>query len=341
MKLDFGLGLGRHERMSELPEITRVAEEGGYSFITFVDQPYMSPDPIVCMTIAAVNSRRLRIGQGVTDPINYNSLVLANQAVSMTELTGGRFFVGIGAGGSYGKVQRPARVQELKDSVEFIREFTAGKVMEWNGQEIQHETSRVKVPVYVAGGGPRSLELAGAIGDGALIMSGPPQFVKLKVDKIRQGAEKAGRDPDEVEIIVRQWIYPCESKEKAFKEVAGCLTNHCGLPTLDLEHPDPEYRRLLKELEDKEPGILAEIKKARDLWEPKYHEHPDGPHALVSTQRMVDLVHLTGKEEDILEGLNDLYEAGVRTVAPGTYTIIDKIGLIKEISSKIMPHFRN
>ena len=137
MKIDFGLGLGRHERMSEIVQITKVAEQEGFSHVTFVDQPYMSPDPVVCMTIAALNSKRLRIGQGVTDPINYNSLVLANTAVSMTELTGGRYFVGIGAGGPFGKVQRPAKIRQMRESVEFIREFTAGKIMEWNGEKIQ------------------------------------------------------------------------------------------------------------------------------------------------------------------------------------------------------------
>ena len=56
---------------------------------------------------------------------------------------------------------------------------------------------------------------------------------------------------------------------------------------------------------------------------------------------MIDLVHLTGREDDIVEGLSKLYEAGVRTVAPGTYAIIDKKGLLREIGSKIMSHFRN
>ena len=341
MRIEFGVGLGRNERMSEIAELSRVAEENGFSHASFVDQPYMSPDPMVCIAIAATSTQRLRIGQGVTDPENYNALVLGNAAATLYELTGGRYFVGIGAGGSFGKVMKPVGARRLREAVDFIRGLTAGEEVEWRGETIQHETSRRKVPVYIAAGGSRSLELAGQIGDGAFIMGGPPEFVKLKIDRIRQAAEKAGRDPDKVEIITRTWIYPCESKEKAQKEVSGCLTQHCGLPSLDLESPDPEIRRLLRDLEDREPGILAEIQKARDLWQPKYHEHSDGPHAQVATQRMIDLIHLTGKEEDILEGLHKLYEAGVRTVAPGTYTIIDKKGLLKEIGSKIMPHFRN
>jgi len=341
MKIEVGVGLGRNERMSEVAELSRVAEESGFSHATFVDQPYMSPDVVVCMTIAALSTKRIRIGQGVTDPANYNALVIGNVAATMHELTGGRYFVGIGAGGPFGKVAKPVPARRLREAVEFIRALTAGEEVEWNGEMIQHETSSSQVPVYIAAGGPKSCALAGEIGDGAFIMGGPPEFVKLKIDKIRQAAEKAGRDPDKIEIIVRTWIYPAESKEKARKEVAGCLTQHCGLPSLNLEDPDPDVRRLLGQLENREPGILAEIRKARELWQPKYHEHSDGPHALVATQRMIDLVHLTGHVDDILEGLYKLYQVGVRTVAPGTYSIIDKKGLIREIGDKIMPHFRN
>ncbi len=343
MRIDFGIGVGRNERMSEIGELSRVAEESGFSHITFVDQPYMSPDALVCMTIAALNTRRIRIGQGVTDPVTYTPIVLGNSAASLYELTGGRFFVGIGAAGPFGKVMKSVPSGRLREVVQFIRDFTAGKEVELNGEVIQHETSRRQVPVYIAAGGNKSLELAGQIGDGAFIMGGPPEFVKLRIDKIRQAAEKAGRDPDKIEIITRTWIYPCEEKDrdKVRHQVSGCLTQHCGLPSLDMEDPDPDTRRLLRNLEEREPGILAEIRAAKKAWLPKYHEHSDGPHARLATRRMIDLVHLTGSVDEILERLSKLYDAGVRTVAPGTYTIVDKKGLLREIGDKIMPHFRN
>lgn len=341
MKIEFGAGLGRNERISEIAELSRVAEESGFSHITFVDQPYMSPDVMICMTIAALSTQRIRIGQGVVDPENYNALVIGNGAVCLDDLTGGRFFVGIGAGGPFGKVMGPVSQDKLRRSVEFIRGFTAGKEVEWNGERIQSEIGRRQVPIYIAAGGPKSCALAGEIGDGAFIMGGPPEFVKRKIDMIHRGAEKAGRDPDKIDIIVRVWIYPAESKEKARKEVSACLTQHCGLPSLNADDKDPEIRQMLQNLEERQPGILAEIQKVRDAWQPVYHEYMDSPHAKLVTQRMIDLVHLTGHVDDILEGLYKLYQVGVRTVAPGTYTIIDKKGLLREIGDKIMPHFRN
>ena len=161
MKIEFGVGLGRNERMSEIAELSRVAEESGFTHATFVDQPYMSPDPMVCMAIAAVNTKRIRIGQGVTDPETTNALVLGNAAATMYELTGGRYFLGIGAGGLFGKVMKPVGARRLGEAIEFIRELTAGKEVEWNGKKIRHESSRRKVPVYIAGAG-RWAQVAGA-----------------------------------------------------------------------------------------------------------------------------------------------------------------------------------
>ena len=44
MKMEFAVGMGRNERMDEIADHARVAEESGFSFITYVDQPYISRD---------------------------------------------------------------------------------------------------------------------------------------------------------------------------------------------------------------------------------------------------------------------------------------------------------
>ena len=193
--MEFGVGLGRNERMSEVAELSRVAEESGFSHASFVDQPYMSPDPMVCMAVAAVNTKRLRIGQGVTDPETTNALVLGNAAATMYDLTGGRYFVGIGAGGSFGKVMKPVGVGRLRKAIGFIRDFTAGKEVEWNGEKIQHETSTRQVPIYIAAGGRRSTELAGQIGDGAFMMGGAAGVCKNQDRQDPSGRRKGRTRP--------------------------------------------------------------------------------------------------------------------------------------------------
>ena len=68
MKIEFGVGMGRNERMDEVGEISRVAEESGFSFITFVDEPFLARDVHIMLAVAALNTRRARIGHGVLVP---------------------------------------------------------------------------------------------------------------------------------------------------------------------------------------------------------------------------------------------------------------------------------
>lgn len=348
MRMDFVSVVGRNERIDEIGENARVAEESGFSHMAFVDQPFMSRDVVVMMTIAALNTRRIRIGHGVTDPETHPPLVIASSAATLNELSGGRFFAGIGAGGPYGKVMKPVPLKRLREAVEFVRKFTAGEEVELNGQKVRSEFAHQQVPICVAAESRRSLEMAGEIGDMVFTMGGPPHVLKWKIDQVLRGAEKAGRNPSEVDIWVHCLMYVAESKEKARREVAPCQMQHCGLPGLwdgvvgsrRVDHPDPEIAALLEQVERENPGILDEIRRVRAVWEPRWHEHPDAPHAKLVTQRMIDLMHLTGTPEDICEGIYKLQKAGVRTLAIANYTIIDKKGMMREIGDKIMPHFR-
>ena len=107
MRVEFGVGMGRNERMDEVAEISRVAEDSGFSLITFVDEPFLARDVHVMCTVAALSTRRARIGQGVVDPLTYHPSAIANAAASLNELSGGRAFLGLGAGGPAGKVMQP------------------------------------------------------------------------------------------------------------------------------------------------------------------------------------------------------------------------------------------
>ena len=71
-RMDFGIGLGAELRFDEIAEHAKVADEGGYTHLTFVDQSNVSRECFGMMTIAAMNTRRIHIGQGVCDPFMYH-----------------------------------------------------------------------------------------------------------------------------------------------------------------------------------------------------------------------------------------------------------------------------
>ena len=206
-------------------------------------------------------------------------------------------------------------------------------------------------PIIVAAEGPKSLEVAGALADGVVFMGGLPFFMKWKVDKIYQGAEKAGRDPSEIDIWVRSYIYVADSKEQAHREVSTVLSFNGGIPHLNLDNP--EMQAICKQAEKEQPGLLDEISKVKKAMakEAKKYNSPlgfnpwfetiDAPWAPLVTQRMIDNIHLVGKPEDICEGIDRYAQVGVKTIATSLYSIIDKKGMLKEIGEKVMPNFRN
>jgi 5,10-methylenetetrahydromethanopterin reductase len=106
MRMKFSVGTGRITDISQAAQLARTAEECGYSRISFPDTPAFNRDVHVMMTVAAMNTHLIHIGHGVTDPVTVHPSVIANATATVDELSGGRAYVGLGAGGPYGKSSR-------------------------------------------------------------------------------------------------------------------------------------------------------------------------------------------------------------------------------------------
>ncbi len=342
MKMDFGVGIGRALRIDEIPDHARVAEECGFSHLTFVDQPNLDRDVHVMMAMAVANTQRIRIGHGVIDPYTFRPWVIANATATLNELSGGRVFLGIGAGGEYGKAIKPRPLQELREAIQFIRKYMAGEEAAFQGVRMHSEWVSRPVPVYMACTGPRSCQLAGEIADGAIVGGVNPEKTKWHLELIEKGALKAGRDPSEIDVWARTLIYVAESKEVARREAASYAATWAYDNYLALfRRENPELVDLRRRLERVEPEIIGDLQRVYDAFDPYQHERTDAPHAQVVTQRVIDFFLLTGTPEDICEGINKLGELGVKTVSTVLFTIFDQKGMMREIRSKIVPHFRN
>jgi 5,10-methylenetetrahydromethanopterin reductase len=341
MKMDFGVALGRALKTHEIGDHARVAEESGFSYMGFVDQQNLDRDVYVMMTLAALNTRRIHVGQSVTQPFTYHPSVIANATATVSELSGGRVFLGIGAGGnavrSMGMKARP--MQEFREAVEFIKKYMAGEEAEFKGAKMRSEWVRRPVPIYMACRGPKACELAGELADGVIFTGVHPEIVKWTLELVERGARKAGRDPSKLDVRCIAMCYVAESKEQAFHESAPLAANVTRLYTL-LQTSNPETDDLRRRLERAEPGIIDEFKRVHDGWSEAYHERTDAPHAHLVTQRVNDFVNLTGTADEICERIVQLGELGVTTIEAATYSIIDQKGMMREIGNRIMPHFR-
>ncbi len=343
MRLDFSVGMGRNLRIDEVASHARVAEESGFKQMTFVDQQNISRDVYAMMTIAVLNTHRILIGQGVTQPYTYHPSVIANATATVDELSGGRVFLGIGAGGNALRSMgvRPRSIEEYRDAVLFIKKYMTGEEAEHNGAKMHSEWVRCPVPVYMAASGPRSLRLAGEIADGAIFLGSNVEFIKWQKSYVEQGAIQAGRDPSKLDYWARTLIYVAPTKEAARREVASYAATAAANRYWYLQRRTPGIQELGEIIERAQPGLIDEFKKVNENWNEDYHESTDAPHAKFVTQRIIDFFHLVGPPEEIGERISQLGEIGITNISTTVFTVIDKKGMMREVGDTIMPHFRN
>src|SRR5438132_1171821 len=135
MSLKYGVGLGREMSITEIPSHAKLADELGYDHFTVIDSQNLSRDSVAMMTLAAINTKKIKIGPGVTQTFTRHMAVTSNSIATINELSGGRAFLGLGLGmsstGVLNQNQRP--LVELGNAVKFFHDFTEGRDAEWKG----------------------------------------------------------------------------------------------------------------------------------------------------------------------------------------------------------------
>jgi 5,10-methylenetetrahydromethanopterin reductase len=343
MVMEFHAGIGRYETVPEIADLARVAEESGFSHVSLPDQPLLNRDVFVGMAAAALNTRRIRVGPGVTDPHTYHPVLIANATASVDELSGGRAFAGIGAGGRWGKEMKPISLREFREAARFLKTFMTGAEAEFNGVRMHSDWIRQPVPLYIAVNGPRGHAIAGEFADGVYIQSVHPVVVKWRMELIERAAVTAGRDPSTIVVLPSANIYVTDSKDKARHEVASQVASKLRYVTWMWRKDVPETADLHRRLERADHGLLDELYRVRnqviELWDDHQHERTDAPHARPVTQRLIDYFLLVGTAEEIGERLAGLRELGIRGVLALMYTFVDPAGMIREIGKSIIPRF--
>jgi len=157
----------------------------------------------VALTLAALNTSRVRLGPLVTNPLTRHLVVTGSAIASIDEISGGRAILGLGSGDSaiYTIGAPPATLSGLEDSVTTLGRLTSGRAVDRGGKRWQVHRSTRRVPIYLAAEGPRTLELAGRVADGVIVGLGlTPDVIRLSLDAIGRGARAAGRRLGDLDI---------------------------------------------------------------------------------------------------------------------------------------------
>jgi probable F420-dependent oxidoreductase len=188
-------------------------EELGYESVWVADTG-AGPDAFVVSTLAAMVTRRLRIGTAIV-PIYTRALsVHAAGAGSVAQLAPGRFVLGIGISSetiveTWGGVPYRRPFTRIRETVAALRKMLAGERVTFEGKTVRTRNFRLvspppaPVPIYIAALMPPMLEVAGEIADGVILNFMPVEAVPRMLAHVRKGAERVGRDPSTIEVVSR------------------------------------------------------------------------------------------------------------------------------------------
>ncbi len=161
------------------------------------DHPHSGRDVYVTLAVAAQHTRGLRLYPATSSPVVRHPLLLAALAHSLEEIAPGRIQLTVAPGflavRSIGRP--PGRVAAMRESVLALRRLLAGEAMEIEGQSSRlRNISDPPTPVYLLAAGPRMVELAGEVADGALLLVGlHPRAVEAARRHLEEGARRGGR----------------------------------------------------------------------------------------------------------------------------------------------------
>lgn len=240
----FGLGLLPHYPPEQFVRLVQRAEERGFDCVWVPDERFYR-ECYAYLTLCATRTARVRMGPCVTDPYTRHPALTAVAMATVDEASGGRAVLGIGAGASGMAALGIARAKPavaLREAIGLIRALWRGEEVTLAGEVISFTkgrlnfTARPDIPVYIAGRGPKILELAGEIADGVIIgaLASPPTL-GYAMDHIRKGRRRRPKSGPAQEVVL--WLHTAigrdgtAARDAVRRIVVGVLIS--SLPVLD------------------------------------------------------------------------------------------------------------
>lgn len=203
MKVDIRVPVGLP--IQETADFIAGCEAAGFHGVGVHDHQHSGRDVFLTLALAAQRTSRLNLYPATSNPVTRHPMVLASLAHSLEEIAPERVRLTVAPGYlAVRNIGRPrATVSTMRQAILTIRSLLRGEQMEFNGVETRlRNISDPPTPVFMTAAGPRMVELAGEIADGALLLVGlHPRAVGAARRRLEIGAARAGRSLDDFQTI--------------------------------------------------------------------------------------------------------------------------------------------
>ena len=330
MTMRFSLRLNNDLTVPQYIELAQQAETLGF------DQFWVSNDLFlrsggVILTAVALNTRRIQIGSCVLNPYTINAAEIAMLAATLNEASDGRFLLGISAGAAeflgWIGLRHGKPLTATREAVVAIRQLLGsgtvesdGEFLSWGSEAYMRFPVERQVPIYIGAMGPRMLEMAGEVGDGALPLLFPPERYFIAREQVGRGLASRKETNADFDFATCIWVSASRDRAAARRALAqkvayyGSAMNETLLADLGLSRSDfePVSRALIEEKD--EAGAIDLV-----------------------TDDMLR-IGVVGEASDIIERLEPLVAAGASHISFGPPLGPD-FGEAVRILGKVVRHF--
>jgi probable F420-dependent oxidoreductase len=236
------------------PHLEEIGYDGAFSFEA-------KHDPFLPLAVASEHTKNLRLGTAIAIAFARNPMNLANLAYGTQNITGGRFFLGLGSQVRPHILHRfsmpwskpAARMREIVLAIKAIFDCWEGKAeLDFRGEFYRH-TLMIPAfnpgpnpfgppPILTGGFGPLMTEMAGEVADGFIAhpFNSRHSLLTNTVPALERGLNKSGRRLADFEIICATLVVTADEEEEfarvkdaARKQLAFYGSTPAYLPTLE------------------------------------------------------------------------------------------------------------
>ena len=331
-----GIGVLQSFSPDRLIEYAQWCESLGYEHLWYANE-WFYRDMYVGLTQIAQHTQRIRLGTFVADPYTRHPVLTAIAIASVDEVSGGRAMLLLGASGAGAAPLGFPRVkpaQAIGEAIELIRRVLTGERVTYEGDVVQFHggklsfEARADIPIYVASRGDQILAKAGERADGVMIAThATPLGLRSGLARVARGAERAGRQLDDLELFARVDACIAEDARAAKEAVRPMVARLLGS-----SYPD---RSFVQALGLEVPPAFEEIAKQRNpaLSSANAHLVPD---------ELVEAFTWAGTAEQVAQKVAAVVDAGFRnvTILPHPSAGADVEGTTRAFAEDVKPRVR-
>ncbi|GAA4519954.1 hypothetical protein GCM10023096_41860 [Nonomuraea ferruginea] len=292
----------------------------------------MYQPPIFPLLEMAAATSRVRLGTACLNPYSMAPYEIAGQVAALDLASGGRAYLGLARGTWLGEVglAQPRPLTALAECAEVVYRLLGGDTSGFSGEvftlapgtALRYPVQRPRPPLLIGAWGARGAALAGRLADEIKVGgSANPAMVPVIRERLRPGAEQAGRSAEDVGIVLGAVTVVAAdgaaARAKARREVAMYLAVVADLdPTANVP-----------------ADLLARVKTETAAGR---HDEAAG----LIPDDLLDLFAFSGTPDQVAAQAQRLIDAGVHRVEFGTpHGLTDDQG-VSLIGAEVVPMLR-